>query len=95
MALKYSLTPDASTAIAYEASAATGGPIFLAWAGGSRRTELQKQIVYGSKVMPAFGDDLDPGDLKDLITYLKSCRQKPAKTPQKAPQQTPQVDNSN
>jgi mono/diheme cytochrome c family protein len=46
------------------------------------KAELQKQIVYGDKVMPAFGDDLEPNDLKDLITYLKSCRQKPAKTPQ-------------
>jgi mono/diheme cytochrome c family protein len=55
---------------------------------GRRKTkaELQHQIVYGDKVMPAFGDDLEPGDLKDLITYLKSCRQKPAKTPQQAPQ---------
>jgi mono/diheme cytochrome c family protein len=55
------------------------------------KAELQQQIVYGDKVMPAFGDDLEPGDLKDLITYLKSCRQKPAKPPQKPPQ----VSNSN
>jgi mono/diheme cytochrome c family protein len=55
------------------------------------KAEVQKQIVYGDKFMPAFGDDLGPGDLKDLITYLKSCRQKPAKTPQK----TPQMNNSN
>jgi len=56
---------------------------------GRRKTkaELQHQIVYGDKVMPAFGDDLEPGDLKDLIAYLRSCRQKPAKTPQ--------VNNSN
>ena len=51
---------------------------------GRRKSEaeLRQQIVYGSKVMPAFGDDLEPGDLKDLIAYLKSCRQKPAKTQQ-------------
>jgi mono/diheme cytochrome c family protein len=55
------------------------------------KAELQQQIVYGDKVMPAFGDDLEPGDLKDLIAYLKSCRQKPAKT---SPQ-TPQANNSN
>jgi mono/diheme cytochrome c family protein len=55
------------------------------------KAEMQQQIVFGDKVMPAFGDDLEPGDLKDLITYLKSCRQKPAKTPQPAPQ----VNNSN
>jgi mono/diheme cytochrome c family protein len=40
---------------------------------------MRQQIVYGSKVMPAFGDDLEPNELKDLIAYLKSCRQKPAK----------------
>ena len=55
------------------------------------KAELQHQIVFGDKVMPAFGDDLEPNDLKDLVAYLKSCRQKPAKTPQR----TPQVDNSN
>jgi len=42
---------------------------------------MRQQIVYGSKVMPAFGDDLEPNELKDLIAYLKSCRQKPATTP--------------
>ncbi|MGA2908807.1 MAG: cytochrome c [Terracidiphilus sp.] len=48
---------------------------------------LRQQIVYGSKVMPAFGDDLEPNELRDLIAYLHSCRQKPVKTPQ--------VSNSN
>lgn len=43
---------------------------------------LRQQIVYGSKVMPAFGDDLEPNELRDLIAYLHSCRQKPAKAPQ-------------
>jgi mono/diheme cytochrome c family protein len=64
---------------------------------GRRKTkaELERQIVFGSKVMPAFGDDLGPGDLKDLIAYLKSCRQKPAKTPQQAPQNSSQVNDSN
>ena len=45
------------------------------------KAELGQQIVFGSKVMPAFGDDLEPDELKDLIAYLKSCRQKPAPTP--------------
>jgi mono/diheme cytochrome c family protein len=51
---------------------------------GRRKSKaaLRQQIVYGSKVMPAFGDDLEPNELKDLIAYLHSCRQKPAKTPQ-------------
>ena len=43
------------------------------------KAEMRQQIVYGSKVMPAFGDDLEPDQLKDLIAYLKSCREKPAK----------------
>lgn len=51
---------------------------------GRRKSKaaLRQQIVYGSKVMPAFGDDLEPNDLKDLIAYLHSCRQKPAQNPQ-------------
>ena len=44
------------------------------------KAEMRQQIVFGSKVMPAFGDDLEPGELKDLIAYLKSCREKPANT---------------
>jgi mono/diheme cytochrome c family protein len=53
---------------------------------GRRKSKaaLRQQIVFGSKVMPAFGDDLEPAELRDLIAYLHSCRQKPAKTPQAA-----------
>jgi len=56
---------------------------------GRRKSKaaLRQQIVYGSKVMPAFGDDLEAGELNDLIAYLRSCRRKPAKTVQ--------VSNSN
>jgi mono/diheme cytochrome c family protein len=56
---------------------------------GRRKSKaaLRQQIVYGSKAMPAFGDDLDRSELKDLIAYLHSCRKKPAKIPQ--------VSNSN
>jgi len=51
---------------------------------GRRKSKmaLRQQIVYGSKVMPPFGDDLQPSELKDLIAYLHSCRQKPAKSSQ-------------
>jgi mono/diheme cytochrome c family protein len=54
---------------------------------GRRKSKaaLRQQIVFGSKVMPAFGDDLEPGELKDLIAYLKSCRQKPANTQHVSP----------
>lgn len=56
---------------------------------GRRKSKaaMRQQIVFGSKVMPAFGDDLEPDELRDLIAYLRSCRQKPAKTLQ--------VSNSN
>ena len=49
---------------------------------GRRKSKaaLRQQIVYGSKVMPAFGDDLEPNELRDLIAFLRSCREKPAKT---------------
>jgi mono/diheme cytochrome c family protein len=58
---------------------------------GRRKSKaaLRQQIVFGSKVMPAFGDDLEPGELKDLIAYLKSCRQKPAKIERASDQKTP------
>jgi mono/diheme cytochrome c family protein len=48
---------------------------------GRRKSKaaMRKQIVYGSKVMPAFGDDLEPDEINDLIAYLRSCREKPAK----------------
>ena len=49
---------------------------------GRRKSKaaMRQQIVYGSKVMPAFGDVLAPDELKDLIAYLRSCRAKPAQT---------------
>jgi mono/diheme cytochrome c family protein len=53
---------------------------------GRRKSKaaMRKQIVYGSKVMPAFGDVLEPNELNDLIAYLRSCRAKPAKAPRAA-----------
>jgi mono/diheme cytochrome c family protein len=35
--------------------------------------------VNGSKVMPAFGDVLQPTELDDLVAYLRSCKDKPIK----------------
>jgi len=32
--------------------------------------------VYGSKVMPEFGDILEPAERNDLIAYLRSGRDK-------------------
>jgi mono/diheme cytochrome c family protein len=45
---------------------------------GRRKSKaaIRQQIVYGSKVMPAFGEVLEPGELNDLIAYLRSCQDK-------------------
>ena len=51
---------------------------------GRRKSKaaMRQQILYGSKVMPAFGDDLEPNEITDLIAYLRSCRAKPVKAAQ-------------
>lgn len=48
---------------------------------GRRKSKaaIREQIVYGSKVMPAFGDALNPDEINDLIAYLRSCRDKQKK----------------
>jgi mono/diheme cytochrome c family protein len=43
------------------------------------KAALRQQIVHGSKVMPAFEEVLAPDEINDLIAYLHSCREKPAK----------------
>jgi mono/diheme cytochrome c family protein len=40
------------------------------------KAQMRRQIVKGSIIMPAFGDVLQPSELKDLIDYLHSCRTK-------------------
>ena len=45
----------------------------------AKKAAIRKQIVDGSNVMPAFGEVLQPQEINDLIAYLHSCRQKPAK----------------
>jgi mono/diheme cytochrome c family protein len=40
---------------------------------------IRAQVVNGSKVMPAFGDVLQPTELDDLVAYLRSCKDKPIK----------------
>jgi len=65
---------------------------------GVGRTEkkdaIRKQIMYGSKIMPAFGDMLSPTEVDDLVAYLHSCK---AKVPpqSKAPAPTPNSSESN
>lgn len=53
---------------------------------GKRKSEaaIRRQITKGDKVMPAFGEILKPDEFKDLIAYLRSCRQKPAAQAQPA-----------
>ncbi len=40
---------------------------------------IRAQVTNGSKVMPAFGDVLQRTELDDLVAYLRSCKDKPAK----------------
>ncbi len=55
------------------------------------KTAIRHQIVYGSDVMPAFRDVLEPAEINDLIAYLHSCRSKQhAATPSAASQQQAQ-----
>jgi mono/diheme cytochrome c family protein len=53
---------------------------------GRRKSEaaILQQVVNGSKIMPAFGTVLQQDELRDLVAYLRSCRQKPPKTRQSA-----------
>ncbi len=48
------------------------------------KAAMRHQIVYGGMMMPAFGNVLQPHEIKDLIAYLHSCREKPAQTAQLA-----------
>ena len=38
--------------------------------------QMRKQIVAGSKRMPPFGETLQEAEIADLISYLRSCRDK-------------------
>jgi mono/diheme cytochrome c family protein len=37
---------------------------------------IRQQIVAGSKVMPAFGDVLQPTEIDDLVAFLHACKSK-------------------
>jgi mono/diheme cytochrome c family protein len=43
------------------------------------KTKIREQILHGGKEMPAFTDDLEPAEVNDLVAYLRSCRDKPAR----------------
>ena len=40
------------------------------------KAQMHKRILDGSNRMPPFGDDLQEKEVKDLIAYLRSCRDK-------------------
>jgi mono/diheme cytochrome c family protein len=42
------------------------------------KAAIRNQILYGSKIMPAFGDVLSPAEIDDLVAYLRSCKDKTA-----------------
>jgi mono/diheme cytochrome c family protein len=41
-----------------------------------KEAQMRRQIVYGSKQMPPYGDALQEQEFADLIAYLRSCRDK-------------------
>jgi ubiquinol-cytochrome c reductase cytochrome b subunit len=53
------------------------GPNLSAVGKTASKAAIRKQIVNGSKVMPAFGDVLEAQEINDLVEYLRSCRKKP------------------
>ena len=44
-----------------------------------KKAAIRKQIVEGGGGMPAFGEVLQPAEIKDLVAYLHACREKPGK----------------
>ena len=41
-----------------------------------KKDQLRRQITGGSRLMPPFRDELQETELADLISYLRSCRDK-------------------
>jgi mono/diheme cytochrome c family protein len=44
-----------------------------------RREQIEHQIREGGAAMPAFGDVLQPDEIKDLVDYLRAKRKAPKK----------------
>jgi len=44
-----------------------------------KKAALRRQIMEGGRQMPPFEDVLEPAEVKDLVAYLHSCREKPAR----------------
>jgi len=43
------------------------------------KAQIRTQILRGGGAMPPFTNDLEPAEVKDLVAYLRSCREKPRK----------------
>jgi mono/diheme cytochrome c family protein len=43
------------------------------------KDRIRAQILHGGNAMPPFAEDLQPAEVNDLVAYLRSCREKPAK----------------
>ena len=41
-----------------------------------KKDQMRRQITGGSRLMPPFRDELQETELADLISYLRSCRDK-------------------
>lgn len=52
------------------------GPDLSSVGRTAKKDAIRKQIVYGSKIMPAFGEMLSPAEVDDLVAYLRSCKAK-------------------
>lgn len=52
------------------------GPDLSSVGRTANKADIRKQIVYGSKIMPAFGDMLSTAEVDDLVAYLRSCKAK-------------------
>lgn len=57
----------------------TKGPNLSSVGRTKSEEAIRAQVVNGSKVMPAFGDVLQPSELDDVVAYLRSCKDKPKK----------------
>jgi len=44
-----------------------------------KKSAIRRQIIDGGKQMPPFGHVLEPAEIRDLVAYLHSCREKPGK----------------
>lgn len=57
----------------------TRGPDLSGVGRRLKEAQMRRQIVKGSKIMPPFGPVLQDTELADLLSYLRSCRDKKKK----------------